>query len=80
MTKEEAATVVEEDLGEDFISFLGYNPLLASIDVYLEADYANLDSIAWIEQDLMVDSKIKEVAYSPDLLEAVNQVLATAST
>lgn len=72
VAKEEAAAILQEDLGEDFISFLGYNPLLASIDVYLEADYANLDSLAWIEKELIGNTKIKEVEYSPDLLEAVN--------
>ena len=40
ITKEQAAEKLKEDLGEDFISFLGYNPLLSSLDVKLNADYA----------------------------------------
>ena len=51
--KEMAAQRLEKDLGEDFISFLGYNPLLSSIEVYLLADYANNDSIAKLETELM---------------------------
>src|SRR6185295_16323300 len=40
ITKEEAAKRLQEDLGEDFINFLGFNPLLASINVHLKAEYA----------------------------------------
>ena len=51
VTKEEAAKRLQEDLGEDFISFLGFNPLLASINVHLKAEYANADSVSWIEKE-----------------------------
>ena len=51
--KETAAKEFEKELGEDFISFLGYNPLRASIDVKLYAGYANTDSIAVIEKHLL---------------------------
>lgn len=70
--KEEAARIVTEDLGEDFVSFLGYNPLLPSIDVYLNAPYAHPDSIAWIVAELKESNKIKEVAYQPDLIALVD--------
>ena len=73
ITKEEAAKSLQTDLGEDFIGFLGYNPLLASIDVRLDADYANNDSIAWIEKDLLQSSKIKEVFYQKSLIDLVNE-------
>src|SRR5690606_35064625 len=45
ISKELAARNLQQDLGEDFVEFLSYNPLLSSIDVYLKADYANKDSI-----------------------------------
>ena len=61
--KEKAAKELKEDLGEDFVDFLGYNPLLASIDVHLDASYANPDSLKWIEADLMQNPKVKEVFY-----------------
>lgn len=73
VSKEEAARLLKEDLGEDFISFLGYNPLLASINVYLKADYANPDSIAWIEKDLMAHKQIKEVIYQKSMVDMVNE-------
>src|SRR5512137_1263617 len=50
VSKEEAAAKMKEELGEDFISFLGDNPLPASLDVYLQSNYANPDSVAKIEK------------------------------
>ena len=60
-------------MGEDFIEFLGYNPLLASIDVHLQAQYANPDSIKLIKQDLQKYEQIKEVFYQKSLVQLVNQ-------
>jgi cell division transport system permease protein len=57
VTKEEAAEQLQKDLGEDFIDFLGFNPLLSSINVNLKAEYANSDSLTWIEKE-MLDTKL----------------------
>ncbi len=73
VTKEEAAEELQEELGEDFIEFLGYNPLLASIDVHLRADYANQSSIERIKNDLQRYDQIKEVFYQKSLVQLVNQ-------
>ena len=42
ISKEQAADQLQKEYGEDFIDFLGYNPLPASIDVYLFAENLNL--------------------------------------
>ena len=60
ISKERAAEIMKEELGEDFIEFLGYNPLSASIDIKLKAQYANKDSIAKIENDLRKYEEINE--------------------
>ncbi|MDQ3046282.1 MAG: permease-like cell division protein FtsX [Bacteroidota bacterium] len=73
VTKEDAAKRLQEDLGEDFIDFLGYNPLLASINVHLQADYANTDSLSWIEKDLLESNLVKEVIYQKSLVSMINQ-------
>ncbi|MCX6234717.1 MAG: permease-like cell division protein FtsX [Bacteroidetes bacterium] len=73
ITKERAATELKRELGEDFISFLGYNPLLPSIDVHLKADYTNNDSIKKIEQQLIADNIVKEVFYQKSLVDLVNE-------
>lgn len=72
ITREEAADELKESLGEDFVEFLGYNPLLASIDVYLYADYANQDSIAVIQKELAAYPEVKEIEYQESLVHLVN--------
>ena len=72
ISKEEAARQLKEDLGEDFVGFLGYNPLLSSIDVKLKADYANIDSIKVIERQLKRNELVKEVYYQKSLVNLVN--------
>lgn len=73
ITKERAAKELQEDLGEDFIAFLGYNPLHPSIEVRMFAEYANTDSLAKIEQMIAQYPLVKEVAYQKSLVEMVNQ-------
>ena len=75
ITKEEAATRLQNDLGEDFIDFLGYNPLLASINVHLKAEYANNDSLLWIEKELLSYKPVKEVIYQKSLINSINENL-----
>jgi cell division transport system permease protein len=72
-TKEQAAEKLKGDLGEDFVSFLGYNPLLSSLDVKLNADYANADTLAGIEKNLLQKSYVKEVVYHKDMIKQVNE-------
>ncbi len=73
ISKDEAAVRLKEDLGEDFVEFLGYNPLLPSIDVRLKAEYANPDSLAKMEAELMQDPKVHEVYYQKSLVEVINR-------
>ncbi|MBI4646119.1 MAG: cell division protein FtsX [Bacteroidia bacterium] len=72
ISKEKAAEILKEELGEDFISFLGYNPLPVSIDIRLKAAYANPDSIAVIKKELASYPEIKELFYQPSLIDFVN--------
>lgn len=71
--KEQAAQTLKEELGEDFVEFLGYNPLLSSIEVKLTAAWANSDSMARIEAEVMNYPQVKEVYYQKNLLHAVNE-------
>ncbi len=75
ITSEQAAEDLSKELGEDFIDFLGYNPLMASIDIRLHADYANNDSLAVLEQQLLNERVVKEVFYHKSLVDAVNKNL-----
>lgn len=71
--KDQAAETLKEELGEDFVEFLGYNPLLSSIEVKLAAQWANTDSMARIEAEIMNFPQVKEIYYQKNLLEAVNE-------
>jgi len=73
VSKDEAALKMREELGEDFISFLGDNPLPPSIDVYLVSDYTSPDSVAKIEKYILEYPFVKEVYYQESLLYLINE-------
>jgi cell division transport system permease protein len=73
VSKEKAAAKMKEDLGEDFISFLGDNPLPSSIDVYLYAGYTSPDSVAKIEKYVLEYPFVDEVYYEESLLFLINE-------
>ena len=73
ITKEQAAAETQKALGEDFIKFLGYNPLPTSIKVKLIAEYANTDSINSIEKDLGKYRQINEIYYRKTLVHEINE-------
>lgn len=62
-----------EYLGEDPSKFLGYNPLTASCEIHVKADYANNDSIALIESRLLTLPYVDQVIYQKDLLSILNR-------
>jgi len=72
ITREKAAEEFQQELGEDFVEFLGYNPLPSSIDVKLLAPYANPDSFAVLEKEFRAYPLVADVAYQKDLVYAVN--------
>jgi cell division transport system permease protein len=73
VSKDEAAEKMKKDLGEDFISFLGDNPLPPTIDVYLYANYASPDSVSKIEKYVLEYPFVKEVYYPEPLLRLINE-------
>ncbi|MCL4637962.1 MULTISPECIES: cell division protein FtsX [Olivibacter] len=73
VSKELAARNLQNDLGEDFVKFLGYNPLLSSIDVYLKADYANKAGVETFTKQVSSNSMVKEVVYQDSLIDMVNK-------
>ncbi|WP_039053066.1 permease-like cell division protein FtsX [Sphingobacterium sp. T2] len=79
VSKELAAKNLKEDLGEDFIEYLGTNPLLPSIDVYLKEQYANADSIQPFIDKITKSSKVKEVVYQESLIDMVNKNIRVIS-
>ncbi len=75
VSKEEAALLLKKDLGEDFINFLGYNPLFPSIDVHIKAEYAEPITIKNFIQLISTNPVIKEVYYQQSLVDSINRNL-----
>lgn len=73
ISKEQALKEYTEAMGTNPADFLGTNPLMASVEIKLKAEYANSDSIAWIEKEILTNKKVMEVSYRQDLLEWVNR-------
>ena len=72
VTADEAAEMLKQDLGEDFLGVLGSNPLLPSVELWLDAAYAQPDSLAWITAQLRRDGRVQEVAYNAAVVENID--------
>jgi len=72
ISKEQAAKELEEELGENPETFLGFNPLQASIEVKLHSEYANPDSLKLIEREIMSYTSVSDLLYRKDMMEMVH--------
>jgi cell division transport system permease protein len=78
VSQEEASEELEKTLGEDFIGFMGYNPLKRSIDVRIKAEFADEEGIATIKSKLLTNPVIHEVDYPVDLIREINRNVSKA--
>ena len=69
ISKEEAAKTHSEDLGEDFLKFLGTNPLKNGIDIYLKAEYVTPEKMKEIEHKFQKNAFVSEVLYDKPLIK-----------
>lgn len=80
ISKEQALKEQTEAMGSDPSEFLGVNPFVATIELNVNADYANSDSLRRISKQLKRNKRIvTDVAYQEDLTESVNNNLQRAS-
>ena len=68
ISKEEAAELAKEENGEDFMDFLGYNPLKNSIDLYVKADFVSPEKMSEIESQLIKKDAVFEISYDKSLI------------
>ncbi len=68
VSKEEAAEVHSAEIGENFLDFLGYNPLKNSIDVALKADFVSTEQVEEIASELAKKDYVEEVSYDKPLI------------
>ena len=73
ISKEEAAKLFVNEIGEDFISFLGYNPLLDVIDIFFNANYVNNLTLSSTKFDIESFDFVDEVVYDEPLLELLEE-------
>ena len=79
VSKEDAAKVHTEIIGEDFMTFLGANPLQNSFDIHLKADYIDSKNIRKIENKLRENSMISDIVYDKQLVNLVNDNIKKVS-
>ncbi|HNW70389.1 MAG TPA: permease-like cell division protein FtsX [Bacteroidales bacterium] len=72
ISEEKAAEDFQKELGDDFVSFIGYNPLHTSIEVHLKAQYADDVHFSQMEQMLVKNPIVKEIAYEKSLIKTIN--------
>ena len=72
VSKEAAAESMKAETGEDFMDFVGFNPLQNSIDVYLKADFVTTETLASITEELATKKFIEDISYDNDLEELMN--------
>lgn len=79
VSKEVAAKQHTDIIGEDFMTFLGENPLQNSYDIHLKADYVVRDSITKIETSLRKNAMISDIVYDKQLVNLVNDNIKKVS-
>ncbi len=73
ISKEQALREMERELGENPVTFLGFNPFRASIEVQLKSEYTHPDSLPLIEKRLASQARFSDVQYRQDMIQTVNQ-------
>jgi len=73
ISKKEAAEIYAEEIGEDFVKFLGDNPLKNAIDVTLKSDFVTPEKMDEIEKRLLIRSIVAEVVYDKPLIELLTK-------
>ncbi|TXG36836.1 cell division protein FtsX [Seonamhaeicola maritimus] len=72
VSKEQAAEFMKAETGEDFMDFVGYNPLQNSIDVHLKADYVTSEHLETVSTEALNKKFVEEVSYDNDLVNLMN--------
>ena len=79
ISKSEAAKKYSEEIGENFLDFLGENPLKDAFDVSLKSDFVTPEKMAEIEQNLKIRSIVAEVSYDKPLIELLTKNITRLS-
>lgn len=80
ITKDQAADELEAELGEEFVEYLGYNPLSDVIEVHMNADFVSSGNVENFETELRESGLVSDVSYDPNLLSLVNENIKKIGT
>ncbi len=79
VTKEAAAERLADDIGEDFIEFLGYNPLLNSIDVYFNASFVSVRLLRSLQIEIEAQDFVDQVVFDQPLVTLLEENIQKVS-
>ena len=72
-SKEKAAKIYSKEIGEDFLKFLGKNPLKNGIDIYLKADFVTPEKMQELETRFLKNAFIADVSYDKPLINLLTK-------
>jgi len=79
ISKQQAADQLKTDLGEDFIDFIGYNPLPPTLEVFLFEEYTYGENLNIVEAFLRQQAIIESIEYQHTLITLIEQNIARIS-
>tara|TARA_B100001287_G_scaffold267346_1_gene262355 strand:- start:101 stop:997 length:897 start_codon:yes stop_codon:yes gene_type:complete len=79
VSSEEAAKNFQSEIGEDFVDFLGNNPLRDLIILKINSDYFDLERLNIIESDILKIPGVYQIEYSKELIDNINKNVANIS-
>ena len=79
VSKDNAAKQHKDIIGDDFMKFLGANPLQNSYDIHLKADFVEISKVNSIEMKLRENPMIADIVYDKQLINLVNDNVKNVS-
>jgi cell division transport system permease protein len=73
ISKQQAAEEFKDEVGEDFVEFLGFNPLPATLEINLKPAFTETEKIKEIEQELSQNNLVDEVRYQEMIIAKINR-------
>ncbi len=73
ISKEKAAEMMKKELGQDFVAFIGTNPLKDVVNLHLKSEYVNTDKMEKIQKELSSLPEVYEVTYDKSMIELLNK-------
>jgi cell division transport system permease protein len=72
-SKAQAAKKYSKEIGEDFLQFLGENPLKNGIDIYLKADFVTPEKMQELETRFLKNAFVADVSYDKPLINLLTK-------